>query len=106
MLELDNAAANADGDRLGSVASAEFFHDVFDMYFDCLFCDTKLISNIAVSIPAGDLAKYLHLAISKSFITDVLGNLSCNFGRDTLLAGMHLTDYFQQFLRRHAFQHV
>ena len=36
-LELDDAAADADGDGLCTVGGAELFHDVFDVNFHRLF---------------------------------------------------------------------
>lgn len=35
--ELDDAATDADGDRLSSISGAQFFHDVLDVHFDSLF---------------------------------------------------------------------
>ena len=36
-LELNDSAPNADGDRLRPIGRAQFFHDVFDMDFNCFF---------------------------------------------------------------------
>src|SRR5690348_10817972 len=76
------------------------------MHFDRLFCDKEFLCDVAVPVSSSDLAKHLHFAVCEGFIGDVLSNLSSNFGWNTLLAAMHLADYFQQFLRRHALQHV
>jgi len=94
-LEVNDAAANADRNRLGSIVGAQFFHDVFDVHFDRLFSNKELFRDVAVSVPARDLTKNLYFAFGQRFIAHVLGNVSRNFGRDALLARMHLADYFQ-----------
>jgi hypothetical protein len=54
-LELDNAASNANRDRLRAITGSQFFHNVFDVHFNGLFCDEQFIGDIAVTISAGDL---------------------------------------------------
>ena len=39
LLQLDNSTANADGDGLSAITSAEFFHDVLDVNFHGFFGD-------------------------------------------------------------------
>ena len=63
-LEVNNAAADGDGDGLGAVAGAQLFHDVLDVNFDGLFGDEKFFTDVAVTIPLGDLAENFDFARS------------------------------------------
>ena len=52
-LELNNPPAHSNGDRLRSIAGAELFHDVLDVYLHSLFGDEELVRDISVTISAG-----------------------------------------------------
>jgi hypothetical protein len=51
--EVDHAAPGSNGNGLGSIAGAEFCHDVFDVDLYCFFRDEKLVGNIAVAVSTG-----------------------------------------------------
>ena len=55
-LELDDAAAQADGDGLSSIGGAQFFHDVLDVDLHSFFGDEEPRGDLAVAIATGDFA--------------------------------------------------
>lgn len=61
--EVDDPPAQADGDRLGSVAGAQFIHDVFDMDLDCFFGNEELSRDVAIAVSSSNLAENLHLPL-------------------------------------------
>lgn len=58
-LQLNDAAADSDGNCLRSIGRAQFFHYVFDVHFHGFFRDEKLFSNIAIPVASRDLSKNL-----------------------------------------------
>ena len=72
-LKLNNSPANPNGDRLGSVGGAEFFHDVLDVYFDGLFRDEEFFGNVTVAVAPGNLLENLDLPASEGLVGEVLG---------------------------------
>ena len=49
-LQLNDTAADADGDGLGAVGGAQFFHNVFDVDLDGLLGNEQFVRNIPVLI--------------------------------------------------------
>ena len=49
--QLDDAAAQRDGDRLRAVAGPELLHDVLDVNLDGLFRDEEAFRDVAVTVP-------------------------------------------------------
>jgi hypothetical protein len=64
-LDMDDAAANADGDGLCSILRAEFVHDVLDVDFHGLFRDRKALANVPIAVALGNLLQDLHLALGQ-----------------------------------------
>src|ERR1700722_7088635 len=60
-LELDNAAANRDRNRLRTVACAQFFHDVLDVNLYGLFGDEKPVRDVAIPVASGDMTQHVDL---------------------------------------------
>jgi hypothetical protein len=54
-LQLDDSATYSDRDRLRSVAGAQLFHDVLDMYLYSLFRDEKPFCDVAIPVATGDM---------------------------------------------------
>ena len=64
-LDMDDAAANADGDRLCSIFRAELVHDVFDVNLHRLFRDRKALANVPISVALGNPQQDLDLALGQ-----------------------------------------
>lgn len=64
-LDMDDAAANADGDGLCSILRAEFVHDVLDVDFHGLFRDRKALANVPIAVALGNLPQDLDLALGQ-----------------------------------------
>src|SRR5271157_685793 len=93
-LELYDAAAHSDSDRLGAITGSELFHNVLDVDLNCLFGDEQFIGDVPVTISARDLTKDFNLSASESFVAVMFGQICRNLGRNTPLAGMNLADHF------------
>jgi len=103
---LNNSSAHSDGERLSSVRCTQLFHNVFDVHLDGQFADEELFGNVTVPLTAGNLPENLDLALAENFVAVMIRQMHSNLRRDLLLTRMHLTDDFQEFLRRHALEHV
>src|SRR5947209_2438422 len=89
-LQLDNAAAHGNRDRLGAVAGAQLLHDVLDVNLDRVFGDEEELGDVAVPIPSGDVLQHVFLAVGQGLVADVLGEMRRHFGRNALFSGMDL----------------
>src|SRR5258708_18809590 len=105
-LEMDNAAADCDGDGLSAVAGAQLFHNVLDVDFDGFFGDEELAADVAVAIAFGDLSENFNLTRGQGFIAHMLGKLGGQLRGDALFPGMDLADSFDEVFGRHAFHHL
>src|SRR5262249_44737820 len=105
-LQMDDAAADADGDGLRAVVSAEFAHDVLDVNLDGFFGNGEVVGDVAIAVAFGNLAKNLNFAFGEGFIGDVLREALGDPTGDLFLPGVHLADDCEEFLRRHALEQV
>src|SRR5215475_13035178 len=96
-LKLDDAAANGNSNRLRAVLRAELVHDVFDVDLDRLFGDKQDISDVLISVAAGNLAKDFDFAGSQFFIAHVIGQLRRDFRRHPLFPGVDLANRIENF---------
>src|SRR5579884_3889291 len=60
--ELNNAAANSDGNGLGSVPRAELIHDVLDVDLDRFFGNEQKTRDVSIAISSRDFAQHLDFA--------------------------------------------
>lgn len=49
--EVDNSAADGDGDGLRAAVGAQFLHDVFDVNLDGFLRDEELLGDISIAMP-------------------------------------------------------
>ena len=76
--ELNNAAAQSDGDGLRSVGCAQFDHNVLNVYLDRFLTDEQLLGNVTVPIAGGNLLEDLDLAPCEGLV----GEMLCQLGGD------------------------
>src|SRR6185503_7978982 len=88
-LELNYAAAQADGDGLGAIGGAQFFHDVLDVNLDGFFRDEEAFGDFAVPVSIGHFPQHLDLTLSENLITHVFEKLRSNLWRNPFLAGVN-----------------
>ena len=62
---MNYSSAYSNGDCFGAVACPEFFHDVFDMSFDCFFGDEEEGRYVAISISSGYLLQNIHFTLAQ-----------------------------------------
>src|SRR5215212_11793753 len=91
-LQLDDAAAEGDGDRLRAVAGAELLHDVLDVNLHGLLGDEELFGDVAVTVPARDQPENVQLALGQRLIPQVLGDVGRYIRGDPLPPSMDLAD--------------
>src|SRR5215471_1196394 len=76
------------------------------MTFDGRFADRELISNVFVSVAAGNQSDYVDFAFSQLVICRVISQLSCNFWWDSFLSCVDGSDRLEQFLMHLSFKYV
>src|SRR6266403_154473 len=103
---MDYPAAYSDGDGFGAVAGSEFFHNVFDVPFDCFFGDEEERRYIGVSISSSYLLQNIHFALAQGFFTHVLGKMGRDFRGDVLLSCMHSADRVDELPAGRGLKHV
>jgi hypothetical protein len=64
-LEVDDAAANTDGDGLCTIFRAELVHDVFDVDLHGLFRDRQALANVPIAVALGNPLQDLNLALGQ-----------------------------------------
>src|ERR1700733_10411183 len=105
-LQLNHAAAHRDRDRLRAVAGTQLIHQVPHVNLDGFLGNKQPLGDVPVAIAAGDKPQYIELPRRESFVAEMLGKLSGHFGRNTLLARVHLADDFEKFPGGHALEQV
>src|SRR6185369_3620413 len=105
-LELNYAAAQADGDGLGAIGGAQFFHDVLDVNLDGFFRDEEALGDFAVTISTGYFLQHLDLAVRENLVAHVFEKLRSDLGWNPFLARVNLADHVEQLGWRHVLQQV
>ena len=102
---MNDPAPHANGDCLGSISSAQFFHDVLDVNLNSFFCNKELLCNISIPAAAGYCRR---TSISRSVrgVTVMFSQVGCDFCWNALLTRMRLTNDFHEFSWWHAFQDI
>lgn len=62
VLELNDSAAETDGNGFCSIAGTQFFHDVFDVNLNRFLGNRKFRGDVAVSVSVGKLGQNLDFA--------------------------------------------
>ena len=99
---MNNAPLHSDRNCLCAVARAELFHDVLDVNLDGLLGYEELLGNVTIPVPLSDPPENFNFPRTQTLRAHVLGKLSSDIRRDTLLAGMHMPDRLYQFVGRRA----
>src|SRR5208282_2276158 len=81
-LELNNAAADGNSDRLGAIVRAKFFHDVFNVNLHRTFGDKEAVGDVAIAVALCNLLQNFDFASGERFVAQMVRKARCN------LAGM------------------
>jgi hypothetical protein len=54
-LQVDDAAADCNGNRLGAIAGAQLLHNMLDVNLDRAFGDEEAVSDVAIAIALGNM---------------------------------------------------
>ena len=103
---MDDAAADGDGHRLGSISRRELLQDVPQMGFHRFLGDGQLRADFAIPIARGDSPQHLDLALAECIPGNVLRQLLRNHGRQVLATPMNLANDLDKLLQRSALQQV
>src|SRR5262245_16628746 len=105
-LQVNDAAADADGYGLCAIGGAQLVQDVLDVDLDGFLRDEQALGDLAVAMALGDVLQHVALAFGQRFLAEVFGQVGGDVGWNTLHARMHLPDHGHQFGWRHVLEHV
>jgi hypothetical protein len=105
-LDMDDAAADADCDRLRPILGAQLVHDVPGVRLDRILGDQQPDADVAIAIALGDPRQHLDLARGQGLVANVLGQVLGHQCRQVRAAGVDPADHRHKFLERRAFQDI
>jgi len=70
-LDVDDAAANSDRDRLRSILRAELVHDVFNVDLHRLLRDRKTLSNVTITVAFGHALENVDLPLGQGVAAEI-----------------------------------
>jgi hypothetical protein len=69
-LQLNEASARRDGNRLRAIARAQFLHDALHVDFNGRFRDEQLLSDVPVAVSQGRLPQDVDFSVRQFFIAE------------------------------------
>jgi hypothetical protein len=105
-LYLYDAPAYSDGDSLGAISGSKLLHDVLDVPLNGLLRDEQFYRDVAISVPARDLLKYLDFAIAQGVIAKMFRKVAKDLRGNVLLARMNSSNHLHQLFSGHTLEHV
>src|SRR5215831_8300719 len=103
---MDYAALQGHRSGLSAVARAELAQYVVDVSFDGGLADIEACGNLFVAIAPDDEGEDVELARRQARAAHSCCQAFGDGGRNAAEAGMHCSNCFEQFFRKHAFQQI
>src|SRR5688572_15163474 len=99
VLQVNDAAADADRHGLGAILGAELVHDVPDMDLDGLFGDFEALTDVTVAVTLGHAPENLDFALTQGIAVEVPDQVLRHLGWQMLAPRMHLADHLHELFQ-------
>src|ERR1700733_15092595 len=103
---MNDATPESYGDGFCSIRSSEFLQDVLNVVLHRLLRDEQQRSNLSVLFADRNLFQNLNLTLAQRFVSDMLGELRGHFWGHLSLAGVDLSNRFQDLLSGKTLQEI
>ena len=104
--DLKQSSPDRDGYRMGPIVGPELIHEILDVEIDGGLRDGQFIGNLFVAVAISNESKDFQFSHRKIVVAQMLGKSGRHLWWDVPFASMNRTNYRQQFILRHALQHV